>query len=228
MNKFLQSHNYTHQWKLEGERFWLNVCQKAKTNTWTHKQKKMIMCFCLPSFHLLIYTAHYCVACLDSFHFTFSVFVASSFSILLSVDAAAAASFSLKCFFVEILLLLLLRIKFRSTPCLWAWSQWPTTTGLLHIIPNSHTERLFLCSENEHNTYVIHVRMYIYILYRYMFCTYKYRGSTQLKPCELKKKDGGKKLLPYKMMQFTIFFSKTEQTLDLFHHKSNKPKEKWW
>lgn len=72
-------------------------------------------------------------------------------------------------FFVGSLLslLLLLRIKFRSTPCLWAWSQWPTTTGLLHIIPNSHTERLFLRSDWLRITQHVCVWMYVYI---YMDC----------------------------------------------------------
>lgn len=159
----VQSHNYTSSAMETRRRSYtrLNVCQKAKTYTWTHKQK-MIMCFCLPSFHLLVLLQCFViVACLPaclgfSLFFSFYFFsVASSFSILISAAAASlsSSSFFLKCVYVFFLflveswlllrlLLLLLRIKFRSTPCLWAWLQWPTTTGLLHIIPNSHTERL--------------------------------------------------------------------------------------
>lgn len=90
---------------------------------------KMIMCFCLPPFVSFAFSAVLLLLSIFFFFVGFR-FSWSFFRFLLSF------SFSLDS---------LLRIKFHSvaSACLWAWSQWPTTTGLLHIIPNSHTERLF-------------------------------------------------------------------------------------
>lgn len=126
---------------------------------------KMIMCFCLPPFHLLFSVSlpfgWWCCCC--------CCWVSARLYL---------SSFSFFFFY-------LLRIKFRSTACLWAWSQWPTTTGLLHIIPNSNTELsvFFFASLFTHTA-----RMYI-----------NKNRSTQLKPCE-------KKLFHAKIDAFQQFF----------------------
>lgn len=168
-NKFsvAQLHTHTHpyrkwSWK-EKDAGWMYAKKPKRTHEHVNNNKKWSCVFYLPSFRLLIrtYAAHYFVACLDSsFRFTFSTVLLHRFLLLLFRLLLWKVFY-----FVGSLLLLLLRIKFRSTPCLWVWSQWPTTTGLLHIIPNLHFERLFLRSDwGQHRTFMCAwIYMFIFI-----------------------------------------------------------------